>query len=842
MLPQPKYVKNIQPTPQQEQEKDQVYQFFMKLAGEDGEVDWMELKEILDYAMRMDAPIYRMDAKDVEAAGYQGYPAYPQQQQQQQTSGDNSCCTQLLLIGGAALCCYLCMQLCGNKENNQSQTSTAASTLAPLATGCLANLCPSGNTMNQPSNTSAHYSGVDNQIITSPPPHAPANHYETRNKGFSNDVCRSMVAMLDADHSGKLGFEEFKSLWSDIRDWKNVFRLYDKDNSGTLDGFELRQALNSAGYHLNNHILNILMHRYGNKQAQLEFDDFIMCAVKLKSMIRELSGYRSGALQNFYKLRDKHLKENTLFEDDLFPANDTSICYTPNIYGEVVWKRPKELCDNPKLLVDGHSRKDAIQGHQLGDCWVIAAISNLASYEEVLHFVMPSDQDFDDKYAGIFHFRFWQYGKWVDVVVDDRLPYSVEYSNLFSIRSNEANEFWAPLLEKAYAKLHGSYEALNRGYCSDAMQDFTGGITEIFRIDEIDTANLHELLRTSYEAGAMLSCSLRHKLAKGIQGQHAYGITSMQYVQKQGSSEKIPLIRLRNPWGVREWKGDWGDRSGLWNSVSEEDKKALGYVKIDEGEFWMAYSDFERNCVRIEICHRSPLPVIANQISNSQRDWKVSFFEGRWIKNCSAGGRLCLQCAEHDEDVAYDQYNISKQVIDVCSANEADETDQVTQLFWKLSGDGGTINWFKLKIILQSVLCSEKRDIKFSNEVCKSLLAMLDVDQSGELSLSELQALWKDVQHWKSVFQLYDEDKSGALSSFELRNALNSVGFSVNTKVLNLLMQRFRNEKGELILEDFIAAAVKLKTMINIFKEESDTNTGKATFTLDRWLQFTLYN
>lgn len=46
-------VRSIQPTPQQEQEKDQVYQFFMKLAGEDGEVDWMELKEILDYAMRM---------------------------------------------------------------------------------------------------------------------------------------------------------------------------------------------------------------------------------------------------------------------------------------------------------------------------------------------------------------------------------------------------------------------------------------------------------------------------------------------------------------------------------------------------------------------------------------------------------------------------------------------------------------------------------------------------------------------------------------------------------------------------------------------------------------------
>lgn len=46
---------------------------------------------------------------------------------------------------------------------------------------------------------------------------------ETNNKGFSKDVCRSMVAMLDTDHSGKLGFEEFKTLWNDIRKWR-VYR------------------------------------------------------------------------------------------------------------------------------------------------------------------------------------------------------------------------------------------------------------------------------------------------------------------------------------------------------------------------------------------------------------------------------------------------------------------------------------------------------------------------------------------------------------------------------------------------------------------------------------------
>jgi calpain len=68
-----------------------------------------------------------------------------------------------------------------------------------------------------------------------------------------------------------------------------VFSLYDKDGSGCLSAFELRQALNSAGYRLNNHILNILAHRYSTKNGMITFDDFMMCAVRLKAMIGELS-------------------------------------------------------------------------------------------------------------------------------------------------------------------------------------------------------------------------------------------------------------------------------------------------------------------------------------------------------------------------------------------------------------------------------------------------------------------------------------------------------------------------------------------------------------------------
>ena len=41
-------------------------EFFRKLAGEDMEVDWMELKEILDYAMRKGILNYSINERNVK--------------------------------------------------------------------------------------------------------------------------------------------------------------------------------------------------------------------------------------------------------------------------------------------------------------------------------------------------------------------------------------------------------------------------------------------------------------------------------------------------------------------------------------------------------------------------------------------------------------------------------------------------------------------------------------------------------------------------------------------------------------------------------------------------------
>jgi calpain len=116
------------------------------------------------------------------------------------------------------------------------------------------------------------------------------------------------------------------------------------------------------------------------------------------------------------------------------------------------------------------------------------------------------------------------------------------------------------------------------------------------------------------------------------------------------------------------------------------------------------------------------------------------------------------------------------------------------------------------------------------------------IDHSGKLGYEEFKTLWNDLRQWKKVFHAYDRFKTSSLDSFELRAALNSAGFRVSNSTFKCLAMRFSDQQGQVYFDDFILCAVRLKTMFDIFNTASASNGSKAQFTLDEFIQTTMYS
>ncbi|ETE62280.1 Calpain-8, partial [Ophiophagus hannah] len=457
--------------------------------------------------------------------------------------------------------------------------------------------------------------------------------------------------------------------------------------------------------------------------------------------------------QDFEALKKQCLLSGTLFKDEKFPACPSSLGYkelgpySSKTQG-IIWKRPQELVPNPQFIEGGATRTDICQG-ALGDCWLLAAVASLTLNEAILEW-------------------FWQYGEWLDVIVDDRLP--TKNGQLVFLYSKERNEFWGALLEKAYAKLNGSYEALIDGTLTEAFEDCTGGICESYNHNSAPP-KLYQIIQKALQAGSLLGCFINtsekvQKTSKQLFSRHAYSVTGAEEVTYRRCLEE--LIRIRNPWGECEWTGAW---TTYWTNPQFK-------IKLEEPDDDQEASACEPCCT-----------MIVGLMQKNRRRQKMKGED--WLKI-----GYCIY-----------QPQVTGKDID----------NEFKSLFEKLSGEDCELTANELQTILNRVI-TKRIDIKsdgFNINTCREMISLLDNHGTGTLGLVEFKILWMKIQKYLEIYKKVDTNYSGTIDAHEMRNALKEAGFTLSNKIQQSIIIRYACSKLAIDFDGFVACMIRLECLFS---------------------------
>ena len=335
-----------------------------------------------------------------------------------------------------------------------------------------------------------------------------------------------------------------------------------------------------------------------------------------------------------------------------------------------------------------------IQQGMVGDCWFLSALTVVAEQSYLIERILPPYQPLQQ--MGCYDIHLFLDGLWQPIRIDSYLPVmyrplgdhptnrdtksktkkninsrngipvqitkqskpslDVDDSSKPEIMSGrlDANQskasylavpvfcatpdriLWPALIEKAYAKAHGSYQHLSGGFIAEGLQDLTGAPCETFLLGALPPMDIDMFwmkLISFHTAGFVMGVAT-YSGGDGLVGGHAYSIldvldvpdamvgeqskvtdyfttTNATFVPTNSTAPKlehdntknledksvsnerasIRLVRIRNPWGKREWKGDWSVSSEQWTRAL---RKRLGtdttFAKGD-GTFYMSFND-----------------------------------------------------------------------------------------------------------------------------------------------------------------------------------------------------------------------------------------------------------
>ena len=254
---------------------------------------------------------------------------------------------------------------------------------------------------------------------------------------------------------------------------------------------------------------------------------------------------------------------------------------------------------------------DSIQG-QLSNCYLISSIAAIAEIPELIKRLINTK---DGIFNGLFSVNLNINGVFTEIVVDGFVPVNASGNPKFC--RTKSNYLYPLILEKAYAKNFEAYWNIGTaGAPSRALKDLTGAPTEVYYIQKHSLDEIFQVIIEAEMCGFVMVVTsgksrktVEEKL--GIQPFHAY--TILEGLTLNG--EKV--VKLRNPSGNTEWKGDWGYGSKKWTKqlIKKFDLDNLPY-----GTFFMPLKKFKKNFTELSICNYrrdyilSQLPVTKDRL------------------------------------------------------------------------------------------------------------------------------------------------------------------------------------------------------------------------------------
>jgi hypothetical protein len=311
-------------------------------------------------------------------------------------------------------------------------------------------------------------------------------------------------------------------------------------------------------------------------------------------------------------------------------------------------------CDgysNNKFCLYKHTiGPEQVQQGAIGNCWFLSALAVVAEKPYLVQKLLPHKRL---NPVGVYQVNLCLDGVWQDIIIDSHLP--VIYRDISDMKNNTSSrkkregipvldqpgiiavpafcatpegQLWPALVEKAYAKAHGSYQQLSGGFIAEGLSDLTGAPCETILFDTVDADFFWARLLSFVQTGFCMGVATSGRSAQqGLVGGHAYSILDVLQLDnivvgeqskltdyfgpdkassphRERKKETVRLVRIRNPWGTKEWKGDWSAKSMQWTHRLRQ--RLPDSWKQGDGTFFMSFQDMLQSFHHMDVCKTQP--------------------------------------------------------------------------------------------------------------------------------------------------------------------------------------------------------------------------------------------